>query len=292
MPLDTFIPTGTNAVVTERRDDYQHHGYRGPVVYRDDGDILRTIKDSEAQLDRAAGDRYADTVKTVKDSEAQLDRSAGDRFMQTVEDIKDAEARLDRSSGDRFIQTVQDIKEVEIAAERSKGKLVELIKDSEFENEKAEGKTRGMLAENFRELFRQDWKGVDNIKEEIHEARRELMYHQLDGVKDNLLEFKNSQGLAYKLAAEADKTACANQTQTLLQFKEQALLSEKLAAQAARELAECCCELKSLIRDDGQKTRDLINSQEVDRLRERARRAEDGLAAYFARNVPPVVPTV
>jgi hypothetical protein len=34
-----------------------------------------------------------------------------------------------------------------------------------------------------------------------------------------------------------------------------------LAYQAAKELADCCCEIKEKIGDDGQKTRDLINEQ-------------------------------
>ena len=56
------------------------------------------------------------------------------------------------------------------------------------------------------------------------------------------------------------------------------MLSEKLAAQASRELAAVSCEIKERIASDGQKTRDLINAQEVDRLRERAQKAESQLA--------------
>ena len=57
-----------------------------------------------------------------------------------------------------------------------------------------------------------------------------------------------------------------------------------------KEMAECCCEIKELVRADGDRTRALINTLEQDRLRDRAAKAEGQLAAYFARGVAPVVP--
>ena len=72
----------------------------------------------------------------------------------------------------------------------------------------------------------------------------------------------------------------------------QAMLSERLAAQAAAKMAECCCEIRREISEDGGKTRALLNDQEHDRLRDRAAKAEQGLAAYFAAGKPPTVPVV
>ena len=68
------------------------------------------------------------------------------------------------------------------------------------------------------------------------------------------------------------------------------LQAQVIAAAAAAKAAECCCELKTAIISDGQKTRDLINSITEQNLRDRASRAEASLAAYFAAKVAPVVP--
>jgi uncharacterized protein YpuA (DUF1002 family) len=87
---------------------------------------------------------------------------------------------------------------------------------------------------------------------------------------------------------EAAKNAAATQiaqakdaaaTQVLLQTKSDAqtlflaqnfatsnaLVNERFKDTDAR-LAECCCELKSLIKDDGEKTRDLVNSIQASNL--------------------------
>jgi hypothetical protein len=68
------------------------------------------------------------------------------------------------------------------------------------------------------------------------------------------------------------------------------LQAQTIAAAAAAKAAECCCELKTAIIADGQKTRDLLNSITEQNLRDRASRAEASLSAYFAAKVAPVVP--
>lgn len=213
---------------------------------------LEAVKDAQADLERSGGLHYADTVKTVKDVEAQSERSAGSRYADTVKTVKDAESTLERASA----LTRDVVRQAELAVEQSKAKIIDVLRDVELEQ----------------------CKGFDNVKEEVQDARKELLFHQVTGFKDNLIEFKNTQNLMHQLAAAAEKTACQNQMQTLLQFKDQTLLAEKIAAQASRELAECCCEIRQEIAADGQKTRDLVNQQEVDRLRERASKAEQALA--------------
>jgi|ERR1700722_4556609 len=68
------------------------------------------------------------------------------------------------------------------------------------------------------------------------------------------------------------------------------LQAQTIAAAAAAKAAECCCELKSAILSDGQKTRDLLNSITEQNLRDRASRAEQVLAAYYSAKVAPVTP--
>jgi hypothetical protein len=68
------------------------------------------------------------------------------------------------------------------------------------------------------------------------------------------------------------------------------LQAQTIAAAQAAKAAECCCELKSAILADGQKTRDLLNSITEQNLRDRAQRSENALAAYFAAKVAPTSP--
>lgn len=283
-----IIPPGSSAVVTHKHDDYRHH-YRNHDV-----EIMEAVKDAEADLERSEGQHFGDTMVaikdaeanlqcSVKDTEADLERSSGLHYADTVKTIKDVEAQLERGSSDRFMQTLENVKQVEVATEKAKAKILEAVREEG-------GETRELTAFGFKDMELELCKGVDNVKDSIQDARRELMYSQLTSCKDTLLEFKNTQNLARQLAAEADKTACQNQTQTLLQFKEQALLSERLACQASKELAAQSCDIKELVRAEAQATRALVNSIEQDRLRERASRAEAALNAYFARGVSPVTP--
>jgi len=83
----------------------------------------------------------------------------------------------------------------------------------------------------------------------------------------------------YNILLDAQKNAAAA-----------ALRAEQIAAAAAAKAAECCCELRTAITFDGQKTRDLINSITEQNLRDRAQRSEAALAAYFAAKVAPTSP--
>lgn len=210
------------------------------------------IREVGADLERSGGLHYADTVKTLKDVEAQLERSGGSRYGSLLETIKDSECRLLESD----CETREEVQEVEIALERVSGKLRELIKDTQLESAK----------------------NTERIKDQVQDARKELLFHQLDAAKDTLLQFKEADIRAFKIAAAAEKTACDNQRELLLQFKDAQLQAERIAAQHARELAECCCEMKELVKEEAHTTRALINQQEVDRLRERASKAEQQLA--------------
>ena len=223
---------------------------------------------------------FIQLMEAIKDAESSLQQAAGMNLVQIVQDTKDAESRLDRAAGDRFIQTIQDIKEAFAEIVQTKAAVVETVKDSEFEGEKSQGKTREMLGNKFEQA--RDW--VSGVQNTVQDTRREVLVNQLHGFKD------------------AEKTAWELSYQSQGQSKEQALLSEKLAAQQAllserlyaqaqRAADECCCEIKSAVLADGQKTRDLINSVEQGNLRDRAARAESALASYFAAKVSPTSPT-
>lgn len=279
------------------------------------GDTVKTVKGAQADLERSTGLHYGDTVKTVKDAEANLERSSGTRYGNILETIKDAECNIDRLAANRFAETVEDINEVEVAIERAHGltrdtvrqseiateaaktQVLDTIRHSDLHNERSENQTRALMAA-----------GYADLKNSIFNSEKELGYTMLREFKERLIEDKKAQSLAYRLAAESDKTACANAaanqlnfaiadkdravhaTAQALAFKEVELRQERLAAQAAKESFSNHCELKDMIRVDGQQTRDLIKGHEMERLRERAMRAEAQLSAYFSAKAVPITP--
>lgn len=126
-----------------------------------------------------------------------------------------------------------------------------------------------------------------------------------DSATSTLVGFKDLTALSYQIegrslleaaknansaAVQADKNWAATNLQAQVNSAASVLLATQIAAQAAKEAAECCCELKEKIGDEGQKTRDLINSIQASDLRDRATKAESALSAYFAARVAPVVP--
>ncbi len=242
---------------------------------------LEAVKDAQADLERSTGLHYAGTIGAVKDAQADLERSGGFHFAETLESIKDSyadtvktlkdtEAQLDRASGNRYADILRTVKDSEVNLERSSALTRDVVRQSELAVEKS----RAKIVEEIKDFEFENCKELGMVKDSIQDARKELLFNQVTGFKDNILEFKNTQNIMYQLAAAAEKTACQNQMQTLLQFKDQAMLSERLAAQASKELAECCCEIRQLVTSDGQRTREALAAQELDRLRERASKAE------------------
>jgi hypothetical protein len=231
------------------------------VTEKDYARDAERVKDVLATMAAANATAVQNLTQDIKDAEARLQTAAGERFIDTIQDIKDAETRLDRAAGDRFIQLVQDVKEAAKDTAAAAGHTVETVKDVEFQLERSNGQTREDMEKGFR--------GVEvEMLKQFEQGQKTLLESEMR----NLVAFKDQALLSEKLYAA------------------QALLSEKLYAQAAAKAAECCCEIKELVRADGDRTRALINELEHDRLRDKADKAEAALAAYFAAKVSPVIP--
>lgn len=293
-----IIPSGASAVVSDDctrdialmsaiKDAEADLERSGGLHY---GDTVKTVKDAECNLERSGGLHYGDTVKTIKDAEACLERSNGLRYGNTLEAVKDVECNIDRLAANRFAETTEDIKNVqvtvekahgttrdvvrqsEIATEAAKAKVVETVCKAEINAQREEGHTRSLMAG-----------GYADLKNSVFNTEKELGYSTLQG-------FKDQQMISYQLAACADRDRDRHATANALAFKEVELRQEKLAAQLSKESLYQHAEVKELIHLNNQKTRDLINQYETDRLRERAVRAEAQLSAYYARGVCPIAP--
>jgi hypothetical protein len=75
----------------------------------------------------------------------------------------------------------------------------------------------------------------------------------------NALGFTNTQNLLVSGFKDGRYDACENTGKITMQAAQNHAL-------ALAQAAECCCEIKELIREDGEKTRGLINSLETTRL--------------------------
>lgn len=113
--------------------------------------------------------------------------------------------------------------------------------------------------------------------------------------KDAAVGFKDGLVTAYQVEGrglvEAAKNAAAVEVQAEKLAAASILDATKNAAAAAAQLAACCCEIKEKIGSDGDETRALLNGIALQDQRDRAAKAESMLAAYYARNAPPVTPS-
>lgn len=268
-----IIPNGSSAVVTDHNRDNKSI------------ELMEAIKDSEANLDRAGGDRFMQTVQDVKDAETRLHEDLGNKGMELVQDIKDAETRLHKDAGDKFISTIEDIKDADRRDAERTGRVIDTVRQTAYDTERSASQTREAFFQEFRHTDEKLASGFCGVKEVVKDKHEALSKEVGYGLRD------------------AQQVAYQNQLAVMLQFKDSALLNEKLAAKqellseklaaAAQKAADdCCCELKERVSADGQKTRDLLNSMKEQDLRDRAQRAENAVAAYFSAKTAPVVPIV
>lgn len=133
-----------------------------------------------------------------------------------------------------------------------------------------------------------------HLSEKVAQASKEAAVASKDQLVTAYQIEGRSQVQAEKLAAaavlQAEKLAAASVLQAEKLASAAALQAQQIASTAAAQLAECCCELREKITADGNSTRAVLESNERERLRDRAARAEATLSAYFTRAVPPVVP--
>lgn len=279
------IPAGQNAVISD--DRHYHH----------DHNVAERVKDELARLRSDMSYGTTESVKASKETEIAVEKAKA----AELEATRDAEAEVRDAIRDAEAEELKATKEVEIAVERAKAanlletekaksKLVEEIGETKLVTERANERTKDFLAEEIRDAAFQGHQNTDRLFDRTSKDHMDNMVTNANRFKEQLLEEKQTQFIMQRLAYEADKTACANQAATQLSFKEQALLSTKLACDLEKGSLERYCNMKELVRSEGQATRDLLNRQEIDRLRDRAMRVEAQLAAYFSRGAVPTMP--
>jgi hypothetical protein len=101
--------------------------------------------------------------------------------------------------------------------------------------------------------------------------------------------FKDGRYDASQNTASIQQFASTNATAMALAFKDAAILALQNKADSDAKAAECCCEIKTLIIADGEKTRGLVSGIDRERLRDQAQRLEDEIV-YLKGRVPSGTP--
>lgn len=270
-----IIPAGSSAVVTDRHGNHEDNSDR----YRNH-------------------DRFAEVTRDVKDSEVRVTRDVKDSSTTSVRDIKDARFDITQEvnkTGTASVLATKDSR-YDVVDKLSGGFTAQALAACKIDDSIGESKFSALLA------FK------DAAATAYQMEGRSLLEAAKNSAALSVQADKNSAGLSVQsdknsafLSVQADKNSSAilvqsdkNTSELRFQMERASsaavLLATQIAAQAAKDAAECCCELKSLITSDGNMTRALINANETQNLRDRAARAEGQLAAYFARNVAPVTP--
>lgn len=251
-----IIPAGASAVVTDSGRCQN-------------GDEFRNVMN-------AISNARQDAAKGFNDTETRLNTAVTDAGYRAVNATTDAGTQLAK---DICGSTAAGVGAT-VAAQRDVSSQLSLAAAAH--------------AEAYRNMTLQVCSTSDDVSKQLGSAYASIQVGQVGG-------FKDAQATAYQLAGSAALTAATNQSATALAvqlaqtasalaFKDSAILAQQLAATAAAQAAECCCELKTAILSDGQKTRELINANETQNLRDRAQRTDAALAAFFAAKVAPTSP--
>lgn len=227
MPIE-ILPTGTNAVVTERH----HEGSKHPNSWDLSTEMQRDFIEVSNQAERN------EAASVVRDALSQSKIQGSELNVQKS---------VDRSSSETMLRG-----------------------DSHFE------KTQKQMSD-----FQ-----TNSLLDSAKNAAAISIQNQLESSALGVQATSN-----FNLSS-VQATTFANQAEVSRQrfAYEAQLQAQVIAAAAAAKAAECCCELKTAILTDGQKTRDLLNSITEQNLRDRAQRSENALAAYFAAKVAPTSP--
>jgi hypothetical protein len=277
-----LIPTGTSAVITERheeREPRQTHPDRYDITRQAEINHQGVVR--QADENRHSLSRQADADRHSLEVQAGVIGTAGAlAASRTDHEMATGFSFAQKQVSDAATSTLVGFKDGAVTAYQLQGQgLLEAAKNAaaiSVQNQRESDGLSGQATANF---------NLSSVQSESH--------FQAGMVKVDLVQ--------YNILLDAQKNFQASQVQAnLMQYNilldsqknaAAALLSaERIAAVAAAKAAECCCELKTAIIFDGQKTRDLLNSQKEQDLRDRAQRAENAVSAYFAAKVAPVSP--
>lgn len=126
--------------------------------------------------------------------------------------------------------------------------------------------------------------GLKDLIISMKDDLKNVLISQKDDIKDLLISNKNDFKDVLLKSCQVEKDA-------LLQFKDAQLIAMQNKADLAREIAECCCENKELIRAEADRTRELMRSLDEGNLRDKLRLAQEELIAVRLRSTLVPLPT-
>lgn len=242
-----------NADILQTLCDLGHHvgdGHRQIIQKLGDGDqtISQLIGDTGQRLTSQICNTGQHVVDQVNATGSRVSLQVGDFARDLSRQVSDVGCTIvgavnasERGISDRvdrgFIETqrgqTEGVKELLIQGAANTKNLVESVKDG------------------FKDVLLKSCNDTTEIRHDVQ-----------SGFKDALLKDCENTGLVLRTM---DKETSEISKGMVIGFKDQLLTNFQHKEALAKQLAECCCELKELMREDGEKTRALV--REIDQRR-------------------------
>jgi len=242
--------------------------------------------DAQAELSRQIAEASAGIIQATQ-SQNIAGITATNAAAQAAQAIA-SETRSDVNRIEGAIELAQALSEARLAGaiERNGG-------DTRTSVERNGGDTRTSVERNASEIrqnvsdgnaeMRRDIADAQSVLHSTLEARTtELRMNMTQNFAQTLLEVERAKFLVTEAKCALERQASDNLNQIQLEAARNVaavqLDAERNKASIMKQMEECCCEVKETVREEGGRTRALIEKNEVDRLREsleQARRETD-----------------
>ena len=194
------------------------------------------------------------TQAIAVESRSDINRVNGDIRLSLSETESRVSSAVERNGGDTRLAQSESESRLGGAVERNGG-------DTRMSVERNGGDIRTMVSSNSAEL-RAGILAVQNVlSSEMNASAVELRSRIADYSAAALLEIERSKHETMHSRASIERQAAENTCKLALE-------AERNKFELAKQMAECCCHTKEAIHAEGERTRTLIEKNEIDRLRE------------------------
>jgi len=200
--------------------------------------ITSDIGNSTGKVLKSVHDASANELEATRDIGMSLQKGQCDTSMMLHKAVCDVESDINDTAKDFALSNVEHQRDI-LSAVWKQGK----------KNQKTSAKY-GVKGQ--KTTVKQSGKTRERIREES--------YKNLCGQKELLLEGRDTREKLLEKMCDSDRRAAKYKSEILLD-------ACKNKGELQQQIADCCCELKQLIVNDGDATRELIQSSTIDSLR-------------------------
>lgn len=269
----TVIPSGGAAIAC-----HPDYNYRDRDSCANDMVLLNAVSDSSQHLHNNIADGSRAEIKEIADTSRAILKDSADNSRFVGKEVSDASRFL----AGEICSTSHDVQEEVCDSTRDVIKEI----NSRSDAERATAERLGFSIKD--EVERWGYRGVKSTDEASIRSQISFKEQLLELEKAKQVLERQAADNRYTIERQAAENACAIKLLQEKSLLETLRHADKLAADASRQMAECCCELKSLVSEKAEATDKLILKIEADRIREELANAKQEILALRLR---PVVPT-